>query len=243
MKNKNHLVICHCPSTAKILRIAAEFRASISDDMPVVVVTDQLDECPDEWEKNGVALIRGVPSMESTLLRATAPEAAGVIVLSRDPTEPASDALSYAVASMASHIAKNPDQRLIVEVVRRENMPMMERLAADGLVPLEGFSENLLVQELMNPGLRQVFDELVSYHKGAEFYITPHELPDRPFIDFQIAALKSKGNLQIVGRIRQGLAELPPPTGASLGPHDQLVIIAGERGDFLSFQNQFLTQE
>ena len=242
MKYKNHLVICHCPSTAKILQVAAEFRASVSREMAVVVVADQLDECPDEFEKNGILLIKGVPAMESTLIRAAAPDAAGVIVLSPDPSNPASDAQSFAVASIVSHLAGNPERRLIVEVTRRENMPMMERLGADGLVPLEGFSESLLVQELMNPGLRKVFDELVSYHKGAEFYITPHQLPARPFLDYQIAALKSEAKLQIVGRVHKGQAELPPPNDIILEPDDQLVVIAGEKQDFLTFQKQFLSQ-
>ena len=111
-----------------------------------------------------------------------------------------------------------------------------------GLVPLEGFSESLLVQELMNPGLRKVFDELVSYHKGAEFYITPHQLPARPFLDYQIAALKSEAKLQIVGRVHKGQAELPPPNDIILEPDDQLVVIAGEKQDFLTFQKQFLSQ-
>ena len=241
MKNKDHLVICHCPSIAKILQISEEFRASISKEVPVVVVDDQLNEAPDEFQTHSIELIKGVPAMESNLIRASASQAAGVIVLSPDPSDPASDAQSFAAASAVTHLDRKPGQRLVVEVTRRENLPMMERLGADGLVPLEGFGERLLVQELMNPGLRQVFDELVSYRSGAEFYITTHELPVRPFLDYQIAALKFDAKLQIVGRGHQGQTELQPPPETMLEPDDQLVVLAGDKQDFLKFQKQFLS--
>jgi voltage-gated potassium channel len=243
MHYNDHLVICHCPSTTKILEVAAEFRASTGKETAVVVVSDLLDETPEEFNTNNISLIKGIPAMEATLVRAAVPDAAGVIVLSEDPSNPASDAQSFAVASIVAHLAKSSGPRLIVEVVRRENMPMMERIGAHGLVPLEGFSESLLVQELMNPGLRRVFDQLVTYHRGSEFYITEHQLPPRPFVEYQIAALQFEAKLQIVGRVSNGKTELPPPKGETLNPADQLVVIAGEKSDFLEFQKQFLTNE
>jgi voltage-gated potassium channel len=239
----NHLVICHCPSISKVLDVTAELRASGGKEIPVVVVSNQLDETPEEFSANNIALIKGLPALEATLIRAAVPEAAGVIVLSQDRSHPASDAQSFAVASIAAHLTNGTETRLIVEVANRENMPMMERIGADGLVPLEGFSESLLVQELMNPGLRRVFDQLVTYHRGSEFYITEHQLPPRPFVEYQIAALQFEAKLQIVGRVSNGLAELPPPKGETLNPDDQLVVIAGEKNDFLEFQKQFLTKE
>ena len=242
MRNKNHLVICHCPSTTKVLQIAAEFRASVSNPVDVVVVSDQLEECPSAFQSNEISYIKGLPAIESTLLRAAVPDALGVIVLSEDSSNPASDAQSFAVASIVSHLRGKSNLRLIVEVARRENLAMMERIGADGLIPIEGFCESMLVQELMNPGLHHVFDELVSYHKGAEFYITRHNLPARPFLDYQIAALKYEADIQIVGRVSNGRAELPPKKGETLQPEDQLIVIAAEKHHFDNFQNQFLTQ-
>lgn len=243
MHYKDHLVICHCPSIAKILEVTAEFRASGGAETPVVVVSDQLEEIPEEFRANNISLIKGLPASEATLIRAAVPDAAGVIVLSQDRFHRASDAQSFAVASIVAHLTSETPARLIVEVANRENMPMMKRLGAHGLVPLEGFSESLLVQELMNPGLRRVFDELVTYHRGAEFYITSHQLPPGPLVDHQIAALQFGAKLQIVGLISDGKTHLPPPEGATLGPDDQLVVIAGDKNDFHKFQQQFLTKE
>ncbi len=242
MRYKNHLVICHCPSTAKILQIAAEFRASAEYAADVVVVSDRLDELPPAFQSNNIAFVKGRPSREEVLTHAAVPAATGVIVLSEDSQDPDSDAQGFAVGCTVRHLAGTSGPRLIVEVARRDNLPMMERIGADGLIPIEGFCENLLVQELMNPGLRQVFDELVSYHKGAEFYLTDHKLPVRLFLDYQIAALKFGADLQIVGRVSNGRAQLPPPKGESLRPDDRLVVIAGDKQDFINFQNQLLAQ-
>lgn len=242
MRTKNHLVICHCPSTAKILQIAAEFRASVPSAEDVVVVSDRLDELPPEFQSANISFIKGLPSKEDVLTRAAVTNAAGVIVLSEDSSDLDSDAQGFAVGSTVRHLAGTSGPRLIVEVARRDNLPMMERIGADGLIPIEGFCENLLVQELMNPGLRQVFDELVSYHKGAEFYITDHQLPVGLFLDYQISALRFDADIQIVGRVSNGRAQLPPPRGESLQPDDRLVVIAGDKQDFLNFQNQQLSQ-
>jgi voltage-gated potassium channel len=242
MRTKNHLVICHCPSTAKILQIAAEFRASATDAADVVVVSDRLDELPPAFQSNDIAFVKGSPSREDVLIRAAVPAAAGVIVLSEDSQDPDSDAQGFAVASTVRHLCGASGPRLIVEVARRDNLPMMARIGADGLIPIEGFCESLLVQELMNPGLREVFDELVSYHRGAEFYITDHKLPVRLFTDYQIAALKFAADIQIVGRVSKGRAQLPPPKGEALQPDDRLVVIASDKQDFINFQNQLLAQ-
>jgi voltage-gated potassium channel len=242
MRYKNHLVICHCPSTAKILQVAAEFRASASEAADVVVVSDRLDELPPAFQTHNISFVKGLPSKEDVLTRAAVPAAAGVIVLSENSQNPDSDAQGFAVASTVRHLSGTSGPRLIVEVARRDNLPMMKRVGADGLIPIEGFCESLLVQELMNPGLREVFDELVSYHRGSEFYITDHKLPVRLFTDYQIAALKFAADIQIVGRVSKGRAQLPPPKGESLQPDDRLVVIASDKQDFINFQNQLLAQ-
>lgn len=239
MKYHNHLVICHYPGTDKVLQLAAEFRASIPGEPPVVVVTQSLDEAPEEFRRHDIGFVRGPASDAGTLERAGVADAEGVVVLCQDAADPDADARNFAVASMVRH--QCPTCRLVVEVARRDNLAMMERVGADGLVPIAGFSERLLVQELMNPGLRGVFDELASYHAGAEFYITAHELPERPLIEYQIAALQSPAEIQIVGRIHQGRAEVPPARGAVLEKDDKLVVIANERLDFSNFQKEFLT--
>lgn len=58
----------------------------------------------------------------------------------------------------------------------------------------------------------------------------------------QIAALKFAADIQIVGRVSKGRAQLPPPKGESLQPDDRLVVIASDKQDFINFQNQLLAQ-
>lgn len=244
MKFKNHLIVCHCPSVNKVINVVQEYRASNDGiDHPAVVICNNLEECPAEFTEKDIQLVKGVSAMEAPLERAALKSASGVIVLAEDPLHRQSDSQSFAAASLVNHLRQsfeNPPH-LIVEVVERKNIPMMERAGVDGIVPISGFSERLLVQELVNPGIRKVFDQLVTYHEGSELYILDHKLPAKSFAKIQIAAIKHPNDLMILGRIRGGNALIPPPKSEVVEPADKLIILAGDRSDFFEFQQSLIT--
>ncbi len=240
MKFSDHLIVCHCPSVNKVIQVVLEYRANKQGvETPAVVICNRLTECPAEFTKHDIQWVKGVSAMEETLDHAAVKSASGVIILADDPTLPASDAQSFAAASLVNHLRQameNPPQ-LIVEVVDRENLPMMERAGVDGIVPISGFSERLLVQELVSPGLRRVFDQLITYHQGSELYILSHRLPSKAFSEIQIAAIQHPSNIVILGRIRDGVVQLPPPKSEPLKPTDELVVLADCESDFRNFEN------
>ena len=239
MKFIDHLIICHCPSVNKVIQVVGEYRANHENAaLPAVAICNELTECPEEFREANIHWIKGVSAMEDTLERAGIASAAGVIVLAEDPTLPVSDSQVFAAASLVTHMRKSLEKppRVVVEVVNRDNIPMMDRAGVDGIIPVSGFSERLLVQELVSPGLRQVFDQLVTYQEGAELYILDHQLPAKTFAEIQIAAIKHPANLMIIGRVRDGKTLLPPPKSDTLAPADKLVVLAQCATDFYSFQ-------
>jgi voltage-gated potassium channel len=243
MRFENHLVICQCPSISRVLQLVAQFRAAQADPhRPAVVVTSRLEELPLEFRENSIAFVKGLPTSEETLNRAGVAQAAGVIVLAHDPSDEGADAESFTAGTLAKLIEEDAGRSisLVIELADRKNHRMMERVGAHGIVPVEGITDMLLMQEMFNPGLRHLFEHLVTYKNGCEFYIVSHKLAGRSLREIQIAAIQHPANLQIIGTFRNGVASMNPISSFCLDARDQLVLLAEQRENYEVFEAAFL---
>jgi len=244
MRFENHLVICQCPSISRVLQLVAQFRAAHSDPhRPAVVVSSRLEELPVEFRENSIHFVKGVATSEDSLNRAGVARAAGVIILANDPSDEGSDAESFTTGTLVKLIEEDGGRpiSLVIELADRKNQRMMERVGANGIVPVEGITDMLLMQEMFNPGLRHLFEHLVTYKNGCEFYIVPHRLAGRRLREVQIAALGHAANLQVVGAIRNGVAVMTAENSFCLETADQLVLLAEKRTDYDRFEASHLT--
>lgn len=245
MRFKDHLVICQCPSIPRILRLVAQFRAAHADPRrPAVVVTSRFDEMPVEFREHSIDLVNGLSTSEETLTRAGVATAAGVMVLAHDPLDQSSDAESFTAGTLVKLIEEDGTRpiNLVIEVADRKNLRMMERVGASGIVPVEGVTDLLLMQEMMNPGLRSLFEDIISYTHGSEFYIMPHRFAGRLLCEIQIAAIRHPGNLQIIGVVRDGATLMVAEKSFALCDTDKLIILADKRSDFQDFENLHLSK-
>lgn len=243
MRFTDHLVICQCPSTSRVLQLVEEFRASRADrHVEAVVVTDRLEEQPMEFREHSIHFVKGLPTSEETLLRAGVAHAAGVIVLAADRNQPASDAESFTTGKLVNLIEESGNRKipLIMELADRKNHRMMERVDADGIVPVDGFTDRLLVQEMVSPGMRKLLEHLVTYKQGCEFYITEHRFAGRTLRDIQIAALQHPANIQVIGLVRHGEPILNPDNTKPLAEDEKLILIADTRADYERFESEVL---
>lgn len=243
MRFEDHLVICHCPSVSRVLQLVAQFRAAQGDPhRPAVVVTSRLEELPVEFRENSIHFVKGLPTSEDSLNRAGVARAAGVIVLARDPHDESSDSESFTAGTLVKLIEEDSGRpiSLVIELADRKNQRMMDRVGANGIVPVEGITDMLLMQEVFNPGLRNLFEDLVTYKKGCEFYIVPHRLAGRKLREIQIAALDHPSSLQIVGAIRNGVTIMNSDQSFSLEGTDKLVLLAEKRADYEAFESTHL---
>jgi voltage-gated potassium channel len=245
MNFEDHLVICQCPSIARILKLVAQFRAAHGDEhRPAVVVSSRLEELPAEFQQQGIHFVKGVPTSEEVLLRAGVGKASGVIVLAHDANDEGSDAESFTAGTLVKLIAEDVQRpiSLVIELAQRKNMRMMERVGADGVIPAEGITDMLLMQEIFNPGLRSLFEDLVTYKKGSEFYIVTHRLMGYTLREVQMAALQDASNLQIIGVIRDQCTIVNPPVEFTLAANDQLILLADVKTHFQTFQQTLIHQ-
>ena len=243
MRFGNHLVICQCPSISRVLQLVAQFRAAHDDPhRPAVVVTPRFEELPVEFRENSIHLVKGLATSEDTLTRAGVAQAAGVIVLAQDPNDAGSDSESFTTGTLVKLIEEDTGRpiSLVIELADRKNQRMMERVGANGIVPVEGITDMLLMQEMFNPGLRSLLEHLVTYKRGCEFYIVPHRFAGRRLREIQVAALEHPCSLQIVGAMRNGVTIMTFEQSFSLEETDKLVLLAEKRADYDTFESSHL---
>jgi Trk K+ transport system NAD-binding subunit len=226
-----------------VLQLVAQFRAAHSDPhRHAVLISYGLDELPTELRESSIHFVKGMHTSEEVLRRAGVDRAAGVIILANDPNDEACDAQSFTAGTLVKLIEEDSARPipLVIELSNRKNLRMMERVGANGIVPAEGITDMLLMQEMLNPGLRCIFENLATYKNGIEFYIVGHKLDGHKLHDIQVAALLHSSNLQVVGVIRKGEALLASDKSFTLACDDQLILLAEKRSDYTFFESDFL---
>lgn len=249
MHHKNHYIICNCPSKSKVLQIVEELRAAPdSQSLQIVVVDNQIEEQPLKFKEKSIHFVKGEPSSEDVLLRAGVNQSQGILVLAKQAGQSSSDAETFAVGTVVKMIqnkggAGEAPPRLVLELVDRSNRSLLDKVEADGIVAAEGISDHLLVQELCNPGLSAIFDQLISYKFGAEFYLTASKLSGRNLKEVQIAAIHQDQNIQVLGIVRDGVSHISPKNGMQIEPSDKLIILADDYSSYQALEQSLTLSE
>lgn len=236
---KNHIVICNCPSSERILMLLDELEGtSTYKGRKVVVITNEYDELPPELQKRGVLFVKGFPTNEETLHQANILECDGVFILPERAGDSTSDAQSYAIGSIIEmmEVEMKIPIKTVVELVSSRNLRMMQRAQTDGIILSDGINERMIVQEFINPGISKTFEQLITNREGSQFYVHTTQLAETPFIEVQIAALQHPVNMQVIGIVKNGRHILNPPKDTNIDHGDQLIILADKLEDFLSIE-------
>jgi len=245
IKQKDHLIICNYPNIEKILRLIDEIKRShVYGDSSFVMVTNKIDELPDELQKREVKFVQGSPLKEDTLNKANITECNGVFILAQDPGDPASDSDTFATGTMIEMIEReiNKSIKVIVELVSQDNLKMMQRSKVDGIVSADGIMDGLIVQEFLYPGVHDIIHQIITNAVGSQFYIFKTQLKGFKISDIQIAVLEHPANLQVIGIKRNGKSILNPDKGEVIQEEDHLIMLANKRSDFEIIENDILNK-
>lgn len=166
---KDHIVIFNFPGAAKVLRMIDELflDPSIGKRMPVVIVDDELDELPAELVKRGAHYVRGNPVRDETLTRACIDEARHAVILSHDSSS-ASDSINVTIALAIE--GRSRKVNTVVEIVDPASEELLRKAGSDKVVCTSRFGAHFLSQELLNPGIQKVIEDLLSSRGGQQFY-------------------------------------------------------------------------
>ncbi|MEJ2542905.1 MAG: ion channel [Calditrichaceae bacterium] len=245
IKLTGHLIICNFPNIEKIKRLMDEIKRSHDyKECKFVLITDSIDELPDELQKLDVQFVQGSPLKEETLHKANITKCKGVFILARNPGEPKSDSDTFttgAIIEMIERELKKPI-KVIVELVSKDNLKMMQRSRVDGIVSADGIMDGLIVQEFLYPGVHDIVHQIISNAVGSQFYIFDTKLQGQKISDIQIAVLEHPANLQVIGINRNGKSILNPSKNEIIQKDDRLIMLADKRDDIEAIEKEILNK-
>ena len=221
---EGHLVIFNFPSVAKVERLLDELAAAFKfgPERRAVLVDEDLLELPVELVRRELLFVRGNPTREETLQRASIDKALYAIVLSKKPGDPHSDDLNVAVTLAVE--SKKRRLHTVVECVDFTTQELLRKAGCDGIVCTSRFDAHFLSHELLNPGVQEVVDMLTSNLKGQQIRLTEfHSRPDTTYADLR-KRCAAKGH-QVIGLQRESETLFNLEADHRIEPGDRVITI------------------
>ncbi|MBM4359285.1 MAG: NAD-binding protein [Deltaproteobacteria bacterium] len=215
-----HVLIFNFPSLDKIERLVDELRREDPLRHEIVLVDEDLAELPTELVDRDVRFVRGNPSRDETLERANVDHATHAIILSKRPGEPHSDDLNISITLAIE--ARAPSVRTTVECVEFGAQELLRKAGCDSIVCLARFDTQFIGNEVFQPGMQAVIDDLMSA-RGQQVVLTAVPEGMATFGD-AVAFCQAKGHLPL-GLLRSGQSMLNPGRAEKLAAGDQLITI------------------
>ncbi|SMF83737.1 potassium channel family protein [Pseudobacteriovorax antillogorgiicola] len=172
LRCKDHIIIIRLPSLTKVVQLVNEIRADESTGKtPIVLIDDRFEELPEDLSNLGVSFVRGNAEEPAVLNRANYENARQIIILA-DPDEPRlsdlrSLAIILSVEAKAGHVVT------IAEVLQPEKVTVFKEAGCDSVLCVSDLSSQMIAQEIQDPGLGHVMQELTSNRSGKQLYMIP----------------------------------------------------------------------
>ena len=191
----------------------------------IVLVDQTLDELPAELKSEFVHFVKGDPCRESSLQRANYADANSVFLLADRDAPAHSDHQNLAVALT---IERNyPEVTTVVECLHQENLVFFERAGCDSIVCVRALTQQMLAQELQDPGVHSVVSELTSNRHGRQFYIV--DIPKAAKTFQELSRSLSSDTALVLGVKRKDDNYLLPESSFQLELSDKAILIASRR--------------
>ena len=221
-----HILICGFSSIDNILKIVTEIRNDKkTENTEIVLIDEYLDEIPVVLKENNVFFVKGNAARESTLNMANFREAGYMFIMADLDDLENTDQKNLAVALTAERL--HPDIITIVECANPENAIFFERAKCDGIVCVQALSSQIMVQEMQDPGVNKIVEELTSNKYGMQFYMMdiPPEISDYG----KMCEYFKNERAITLGIYRNSKSMFIPPKEEKLISGDKAIIIADER--------------
>lgn len=225
IKIKNHIIICHYSSPSRIDKLINELRKdSLTKKSPIVLIDEHLESLPSELVSAGVLFVKGDPSREKVLQQANLTEAKSVIVQCLVNDKENSDNHNLKIA-LTVEVLK-PEVYTVIECTNPENIDFFKRAGCDSVVCISSLTSQMLVQELLDPGVGTIVSELTSNTHGKQFYLI--DIPTS-CNEFGTMADYFTKDVQFIGIRRGRTNHLLPGSSFSIQENDKAIVIATER--------------
>ena len=220
----DHVAICEYGSEGELLKLIAEIQQDkATSDSDIVIIDDSLDQLPASMQQPKVHFVHGDAANESVLQQANIAEARAVII--QASALGGSDDRNLKIALAVKSF--RPDVFLVAECTNPENVRFLQQANCDSVLCVSMLSEQMLVQDLLSPGVGNVVSQLTSNSQGKQFYIV--DMPGK-YENYRAArkANSSAGRVP-VGIQRNGNSSLLPEDDFAIESGDRLILIASQR--------------
>jgi voltage-gated potassium channel len=203
---KDHVLIVNFPGEARVRQIVEEIRSDPEHHgVEIVVISDQINELPFLIEN--VLFVRGSPHDLDTYERAMTKDARMAVVLSRDYSDPNSDAVAAAAVSVIASI--EDEIHIVAECLDDAHRSLFQSVHCNAIVSGFSIAGNLLAQEIHDPGISRMIEMLTSNRKGSTLYSTKVAIDaDEGYSDLAKSLLDHGVNLLAVNRGNESLTDL-----------------------------------
>ena len=156
---KDHLLIINFPNERRVRQIIGEYLLDPHHkNDEIVIVSNQMETLP--FNLPDVHFVRGSPLEEETFQRANSKHAKLAIVLSTSYDDPNSDSVVASSVSILEHL--NPEIRSVAEVLNADHALLFKGAKNVSLVYTFKLSNNLIVQEIQDPGVNLLTQAITS---------------------------------------------------------------------------------
>lgn len=228
MNMKDHILIINFPSLEKVERLLRELEhgGCLGPGVDVVLIDEDLEKLPPALMARGVRFIRGNPSRDETLTRASIETCDQAIVLCKRPGDPHSDDQNLAIALAIE--GRQRSVRTIAECVDPSREELFRKAGCDSIVCTSRFDAHFLGSEVLNPGVQDVVDELMSAARGQQFCFIQLDVRETGSFGEVAVMCQSKGHIPI-GMRRGKDISLNVPAETRLEEGDEIVSIGPGR--------------
>jgi voltage-gated potassium channel len=234
----DHLVLCNW-SPRGMAWIHEVHAKSIQDKRPVVIIHDAADaiELPDKKEDaafDDVYIVKGDPTSEVVLRRASVPMAHSVVILADGREGKHADGKSVLTCITIRSICRGERQpNVAVECHNSINRNHLRKAGADEIISSEELGLRLLARSALFHGMTRVYQELLTVGRDAnEMYLlpAPEGLVGKDFVELTGMFARHRDNRRsclLIG-IQRGDEMHLNPIGGEAGPlhhDDQLIVL------------------
>lgn len=222
-----HILIVNFHQLETALKLVRELKADAATRGKTICIIDEtLEELPPELLAHEVHFLKGDPTRTDTLRRANIQDATHAIILIKDPGNPHSDDHNLVTTLVMESL--NPALFTVVEILDAQKVKQVEMAGADSVICISELTSSLIVQELQDPGIKNIIQDLTSDTQGHQIYFVPLLRMAR----WDYAELVQWGLAQrftVLGIARDGQELLNCAAQEPLRSTDRAILIGAER--------------
>lgn len=171
-KYQNHVVIINYNNLSRVQQIITELQTDLkTDDLSIVLIDENLPELPKELDDIDIFYVKGNPSHEDVLKRANLVSAKHILILAQDPSSSSSDDKNLGISLMIRRISQSVP--IICECIDSQKVNLLEAAGCNSVICITDFTTNIMIQELMDPGTKEVVYDLTTNTFGQQIYVVP----------------------------------------------------------------------